>query len=474
MRLFHFLSVLCALCGSIETAWARPPEPIDDSSAARRAPEPMAEAAGAAVDPNKVSFRRDIAPLLVKNCVACHGPEKAESGYRVDTFERAKKPGDIGSPPFTPGKIDESEWVRLMTSSEMEERMPKEADPLPAGQIDLVKRWIADGAPFDGPDAAAPLASYLPRASHPNPPDVYPAPVPITALAFNPDGGELAVGGYHEVTIHSAADGKLLRRIKNVPQRTHALAYTPDGVTLAIGGGTPGRLGEVKLVNAADGAERRLLMTTSDEVFDLALSPDGNRLAIAAADRAIRIFKLADGGLERTIENHADWVMAIAFSPDGARLASASRDKTAKLFEVATGQLLATYSAHAETVYGVAFSADGQFVFSAGRDNRIRQWKSSDAANAGEISFGGEVYKIVASGDFLFAPSADKTVRQFKRADRAAVRSYDGQADWVYAAAYHSGTKRLAAGGYDGRVMIWNVENGKPVSQFVAAPGYAR
>jgi hypothetical protein len=471
MRAFEVLSVLGVLCGSIS---ARPPEPRDESAAIRRAPEPAAEAGAAAPDPNKVSFRRDIAPILVKNCVACHGPEKAESGYRVDTFERAKKPGDIGSPPFTPGKADESEWVRLTTSSDKDERMPKEGDPLPAAQISLLKQWIAEGAPFDGPDTAAPLASYLPRTPHPNPPDVYPAPPPITALAFNPAGTELAIGGYHEVTIWNPVDGKLLRRIKNVPQRTHALVYTPDGAMLAIGGGTPGRLGEVKIVNPADGAERRLLMTTSDEVFDVALSPDGKRLAVAAADRAIRIFNLADGNLERTIENHADWVMAVAFSPDGARIASASRDKTSKLFEAATGQLLATYSAHAETVYGVAFSSDGKFVYSSGRDNRIRQWKTDDAANAGDISFGGEVYKLIAIGDFLFAPSADKTVRQFKRADRAAVRSYEGLADWVYAAAFHPGTNRVAAGGYDGRVIIWNAENGKPVTQFIAAPGYSR
>jgi WD40 repeat protein len=243
---------------------------------------------------------------------------------------------------------------------------------------------------------------------------------------------------------------------------------------LVIGGGTPGRLGEVQIVQPADGRELRLVMTTSDEVFDAAISPDGKRLAVAAADRAIRIFNLADGNLERTIENHADWVMAVAWSPDGAKIASASRDKTSKLFEAATGQLLATYSGHNETVYGVAFSADGKFVLSSGRDNRIRQWKVEDAANAGEIGFGGEVYKLVARDEFLFACSADKTVRQFKRADRSAVRSYAGLADWVYAVTYHAGTKRVAAGGYDGRVIIWNAEDGKPVTQFVAAPGYSQ
>jgi len=443
-------------------------------AAKSKPPEPVDEPAVAVPDPNKVSFRRDIAPILVKNCVACHGPEKAESGYRVDSFERAKKAGDIGEAPFTPGKVEQSEWVRLTTSSDKDERMPKEGDPLPAAQIELIKRWISEGAVFDGPSPAAALASYLPRMPHPNPPEAYPAPVPVSALAFNPAGTELAVGGYHEVTIWNPADGKLQRRIKNIAQRTHALAYSADGGTLVVAGGTPGRLGEVKLIDPANGHELKLVMTTSDEVFDAAISPDGKRLAVAAADRAIRIFNLADGNLERAIENHADWVMAVAWSPDGAKIASASRDKTSKLFEAATGQLLATYSGHGETVYGVAFSADGKFVFSSGRDNRIRQWKTDDAANAGEIGFGGEVYKLVARDDFLFACSADKTVRQFKRGDRGAVRSFAGLSDWVYAVAYDPASKRVAAGGYDGRVVVWNAQDGKLVTQFIAAPGYGQ
>ena len=34
-----------------------------------------------------VSFRKDLAPILQENCLACHGPKKAEGGYRVDSFE---------------------------------------------------------------------------------------------------------------------------------------------------------------------------------------------------------------------------------------------------------------------------------------------------------------------------------------------------------------------------------------------------
>ena len=40
-----------------------------------------------------VSFKQDVAPILVKQCQTCHGPDKAKSRYRLDTFDHLKTPG---------------------------------------------------------------------------------------------------------------------------------------------------------------------------------------------------------------------------------------------------------------------------------------------------------------------------------------------------------------------------------------------
>ncbi len=46
---------------------------------------------------------RQMAAVLVQRCLACHGPAKQEGGYRVDSFERLRKPGDSGANPIVPG-----------------------------------------------------------------------------------------------------------------------------------------------------------------------------------------------------------------------------------------------------------------------------------------------------------------------------------------------------------------------------------
>ena len=421
-----------------------------------------------------VSFRRDIAPILIDNCLACHGPKKAEAGYRVDSFARAAQAGDSGAAGFAAGDADGSEALRRITSDDEFERMPFEGDPLPEEQVALLARWIAEGAKFDGgDDPQASLASIVPPPTHPPAPQAYSRPIPITALEFSADGSQLFVGGYHEISVWNATDGQLVRRIANVAERTYAIALSPDGQTLAVAGGMPGRLGEVRLFDAASGELKRVLATSSDVVLDVAFHPNGETLAAASADGSIRICETATGQEKLAISSHSDWVCAICYNADGSKLASASRDKTAKVFDAATGDLLVTYSGHGQSVRGVAFHPGGEEAYSCGADNAVHSWKIADAAKTADVvGAGGELFRLETGGEFCFVPSADKQTRQFRLADRGQVRTYGGHEDWVLVAAYHDATQRLATGSFDGQVRIYNTEDGTETLNFLAAPGW--
>ena len=83
---------------------------------------------------------------------------------------------------------------------------PRTATRCRPSKSTLIKRWIAEGAKYDAADPKASLASIVPKLPQPDPPAAYRRPVPITALAFSPDGQELAASGYHEITIWNASD----------------------------------------------------------------------------------------------------------------------------------------------------------------------------------------------------------------------------------------------------------------------------
>ncbi|MES2440901.1 MAG: PSD1 and planctomycete cytochrome C domain-containing protein [Verrucomicrobiota bacterium] len=96
----------------------------------------------------RVEFNRDIRPILTKHCTACHGGVKEAGEISFIYREKALVPGESGKIPIVPGKPAESEMLRRLRSSDPDEIMPqpKHGPPLPAGEIALIERWIAQGA----------------------------------------------------------------------------------------------------------------------------------------------------------------------------------------------------------------------------------------------------------------------------------------------------------------------------------------
>jgi hypothetical protein len=418
-----------------------------------------------------VSFAAEVAPLLDRHCVGCHGPDKARGGYRLDTFAALRQPGNSGAPPVVPGDPAHSDLHARLVHADPEERMPFEAPPLPAVETALVRRWLADGAAFDGADSNAPLASLRPRPAYPAPPARYPQPPPVTALAWRPDGAELATGGRHELVFLDATNLAVTRRVPGFPERVQALAWSPGG-PLAAAGGAPGRSGELVLWDPAGTNAPRVLAVTRDLLLAAAFSPDGARLAAAGTDAQVRVFDAATGAVRFTLAQHSDWVHALAWSPDGARLATAGRDRTARVHDAATGAALAAFRGHGAAVEHAAFSTDGRQVLTAGADRRVRFWLAANPDEAGEFaSPGAAVTALARSGAFVWLGLADGRVTQRRLVERDEVRAFSGGADRVTALALHEEAGRVAAGFHDGTLRVWNVADGTEVAAGAALPG---
>ncbi|HAB10782.1 MAG TPA: hypothetical protein DCE47_03720, partial [Planctomycetaceae bacterium] len=209
-----------------------------------------------------VSFSDSIAPIFAQRCVACHNARTAKGRLNLDSFAATLKGGESGLS-FESGKADASTLVALIEDGSM----PKDADPLTADQIKLIKKWINTGAGLNaGVGVNDPLIAIVPKRPQPMPPKAYRVPVPVTAVAFSPDGKQLASSGYHEVILWNPADGKMVRRITNVAERVYDITYSADGKQMAVAAGTPGQIGEIKLFSTADGSLQGDLVRTGDSV----------------------------------------------------------------------------------------------------------------------------------------------------------------------------------------------------------------
>src|ERR1043166_7903676 len=99
----------------------------------------------------KVVFDRDIRPIFSENCYPCHGPDEKErkAKLRLDTKEGAFRV-KVGVAVIVPGKSAKSDLYRRITTTDADDHMPpaKSNRKLSAPQIELIRRWIDQGAPW--------------------------------------------------------------------------------------------------------------------------------------------------------------------------------------------------------------------------------------------------------------------------------------------------------------------------------------
>src|SRR5437899_665694 len=98
-----------------------------------------------------VDFSSQIRPIISGKCFSCHGPDESsrKAKLRLDLRDEAIKERK-GTRAIVPGNLANSEMVRRITATDPDDVMPppKTGRTLSAADIDLIKRWIQQGAPY--------------------------------------------------------------------------------------------------------------------------------------------------------------------------------------------------------------------------------------------------------------------------------------------------------------------------------------
>ncbi|MFK7788772.1 MAG: DUF1549 domain-containing protein, partial [Phycisphaeraceae bacterium] len=131
---------------------------------------PAADKAGAE---SPISFNRDIRPILSDKCFACHGPDAAVAvnagGFRLDVREGAVVPAEAsGKVPIIPGDAANSEVIKRVIATKPNIVMPPPSAhvTVSADEVELLKRWINEGAEYEGHWAyQTPIKAAVPELS---------------------------------------------------------------------------------------------------------------------------------------------------------------------------------------------------------------------------------------------------------------------------------------------------------------------
>jgi WD40 repeat protein/mono/diheme cytochrome c family protein len=423
-----------------------------------------------------VSYYRQVRPLLQRHCSGCHQPSKAGGKLVITTFEELAKGGENGAG-FVPHKPDESPLVEFITGEKP--RMPLKAEPLKTAQVDLITRWVAEGAKDDTPPS---LQDHI-SAEHP---PVYSNPPVITALAYSPDSKLIAVSGFREILIHNADGSGLVKRLVGRSQRIESLTFSNDGKILAAVGGTPSLFGEVQFWNTADWTARNASFA-SDVLYGGSFSDDAKTFACGGADNSIRLIKVEDMTLLRKLDPHSDWVLGTGFSVDGKHVVTVSRDMAMKLSIVENGQFVdnitsITPGALKGGLMAVKRHPLRDEFLTGGSDGEPKLYKMirtqarviGDDFNRirGYAPLPGRIFALDFNTDgskFVVASSTsmDGAVRIYNTDDAKLLFELPGHTRGVFTVDFRPDGAQVATGGFDGIVRFFDVNTGTLVKQLV-------
>ncbi len=332
----------------------------------------------------------------------------------------------------------------------------------------------------------------------------------VRALAFSPDGAQLATGSdYGEVRVFptkpvddTAAAAQQFRF--KTPDQIVGVVFSKDGKRVAISS----RAGWLRLWDFAGNnvvftAPRADVSTTA-----FATAGNSNLCAVGMENGAIQVLDMAAGKLVAEPKQPGGKVLALAISRDGEQLAAASADGITRVWEISTGEQVGRELTHGAQVSSVDFSSDGRYVVVGGENGLVKMFDPESGAQVvPAMDCDAEVIKISVSpdGSMIAALLDDSSVVFWdavsgKKMDfnllqdapftdilwlrsglRMATASTSGQAAiWsmrdgsrygeamphdgpVAAIALNPDSRLFATGGQDGLVRIWRTDDGAPM-----------
>jgi WD40 repeat protein/serine/threonine protein kinase len=295
----------------------------------------------------------------------------------------------------------------------------------------------------------------------------------MDSLTFSPDGTRIASSSINEdktVDVWDTRTGEVVHILGGNASHVHRMRFSPDG-RLLIAGCTDGT---VKVWDAATFALVRTLDAHPAPVYDLAFSHKGDRFATAGFDGTARVWETDTGAPTLTLRGHTGATTGVAFSPDDRRIASAGYDKTVRLWDAATGAEEITLRGHTDTVMSVEFSPDGKQLVSASFDNQARIWDSAPAAEPagpGLFTLGGHTDRVNAvafspDGRFLASGGWDTTVRLWDAQTGKPLHTLEGHKGAIWHLAFSRDGKRLASASWDRTVKVWDTASGSEILTF--------
>ncbi|PHS19021.1 MAG: hypothetical protein COA78_01265 [Blastopirellula sp.] len=438
-----------------------------------------------ASDLPKISYDEQVRPIFREHCFSCHNQDKSEGGLALDSYGALMEGGSSGEIVYAED-IDSSRLWDLIDHLD-EPKMPPKQDKLPAPKLAMIKQWIELGALENSGSTikksnkpnlsmAAGGSTGKPEGPAAMPEGLWRQPVvpttksaAVTAVACSPWAPLAAIAGQKQIALYNTDSGDLLGVLPFPQGIPYVLRFSRNGELLLAGGGRGGHSGSVSIYEVRTGKKVITVGDELDVVLAADISSDHALIALGGPQRIVRIYSTTDGTMISDIRKHTDWITSLEFSPDGVLLATADRSAGLYIWEAETGREYLNLTGHKGAIGSMSWRGDSNLLATASEDASVKLWEMNDGKVVKSFNaHGGGTLSVHYTHDGRMATAGrDKLVKVFDTEGKE-LKRFPAFADLALKSAFTYDGKRVIGGAWTGKVVLWNVEDAKPV---VELPG---
>ena len=412
----------------------------------------------------EVDFEAQILPVLKSHCFSCHSTPKSDTsgdpirkpkgGVQLDSVKdiEASQHGEV----IVAGLPEDSLLYQRITLPEGDTGiMPPldEGEPLTKKETDLIRKWIEQGADYGEWKGNQPESKPSMTDTNPHQPTVMP---PITSLAFSHDGKSVVACSQAGLHVYDFPTLNLQRMIEVEARNIHALAFSPDGDQLAVGGGNPATEGIIEIFSWPEGKSLRMLREHRDSVTAVAWR-SASSLVSASLDRRIILWDLRTGSPIQQLEGHSRGVSSLCFLNDKGTLVSTGVDQNIRVWDLASGELIRSLNNHTLPVHDLALRPDASglpMIVSAGDDRTVRFWQPTIGRMVKFARLKEAPLNVawLNNGSSIVAACADGAIRLVDPDSVEVTGEIQALNGWAYSLAVHPTDGSVVVGGPNAQV----------------------
>lgn len=189
----------------------------------------------------------------------------------------------------------------------------------------------------------------------------------IQAVAYAPNGAQLASAGADGVLLWNTSTGDASALVEEDPPFIEALAYSANGQQLVTGSDE----GQIVVWDVRKRVRLKTCSAGPGPVRAVAFLDE--RIISGGDDGTVRIWQA--GALQHEWLGHTSAVLALAVSPNGRQVLTGDAEGNLRVWSVATGKAVQNLTRHKQAVQAVAFMGSGRQAVSGGADGAVILWQ---------------------------------------------------------------------------------------------------